>query len=105
MNALIEKQNAEMLKLREDEQELENKREARFSRAAAEQKRKLEKDFGMERARAQMRIQKLSEYFLVYVVPTQMISRNSKSRTESKLDHCFLLKFVMIKSINQENEY
>lgn len=36
MNALIEKQNAEMLKLLEDEQQLENKREARFGRAAAE---------------------------------------------------------------------
>ena len=54
-----------MLKLLEDQQELENQREARFSRANADEKRKLEKDFGMERARAQMRIQKLSEYFLI----------------------------------------
>jgi len=30
-------------------------------RAGVEEKRKLEKEFGMERARAQMRIQKLSE--------------------------------------------
>ena len=41
MNSLIEKQNAEMLKLLEDEQQHENKREAKFSRSAAEEKRKL----------------------------------------------------------------
>ena len=35
MNSMIEKQNAEMLKLLEEEQEHENKREARFGRAAA----------------------------------------------------------------------
>lgn len=50
-----------MLKLLEDEQELQNHRQAKFARATAEQKRKLEKQFGMERAKAQMRIQKLSE--------------------------------------------
>lgn len=61
MNVMIEKQNSEMLKLLEDEQELENQREAKFGRASAEEKRKLEKEFGLERARAQMRIQKLSE--------------------------------------------
>ena len=43
MNSMIEKQNAEMLKLLEEEQENENKREARFGRAAPEEKRKLEK--------------------------------------------------------------
>ena len=78
LNNLIEKQNSEMLKLLEDQQELENQREARFSRANADEKRKLEKDFGMERARAQMRIQKLSEYFLIYLVLTLPNSKNSK---------------------------
>ena len=50
-----------MLKLLEDEQELENKREERFARASQDEKRRLEKEFGMERAKAQMRIQKMSE--------------------------------------------
>ena len=36
-----------MLKLLEDEQQLENKREAKFSRAAPDEKRKLQKQFGM----------------------------------------------------------
>ena len=40
---MIEKQNAEMLKLLEDEQLSENKREARFGRAVPEEKRKIEK--------------------------------------------------------------
>lgn len=40
---MIEKQNTSMLKLLEDEQELENQRETKFSRSSAEEKRKLEK--------------------------------------------------------------
>ena len=50
-----------MLKLLEDEQKAENEREEKFTKASAEEKRKLQKDFGMERAKAQARIQKLSE--------------------------------------------
>ncbi len=61
MNGLVDKQNAEMLKILEDEQEAENKREEKFVRASLEEKKKLEREFGMERARAQTRIQKLSE--------------------------------------------
>ena len=84
---MIEKQNAEMLKLLEDEQLSENKREARFGRAVPEEKRKIEKEFGgMERARAQMRIQKLSEYISPYLVPTLQTSRSTKTTTESEPD-------------------
>lgn len=36
MNVLIDKQNAEMLKILEEEQEAENKREERFMRATLE---------------------------------------------------------------------
>lgn len=69
-----------MLKLLEDEQELENQREARFARASAEEKRKLEKEFGLERAKAQMRIQKLSEYSFVNLVRTLGKSRSTRIR-------------------------
>ena len=61
MNAMIDKQNTEMLKILEDEQEAENKREQKFVRATLEEKKRLEREFGMERAKAQARIQKLSE--------------------------------------------
>lgn len=61
MNVLIDKQNAEMLKILEEEQEAENKREERFMHATLEEKKRLEREFGMERAKAQARIQKLSE--------------------------------------------
>lgn len=61
MHSIIDKQNAEMLRILEDEQEAENKREEKFSQASLEDKKRLERDFGMERARAQARIQKLSE--------------------------------------------
>ncbi len=71
MNLMIEKQNAEMLKLLEDEQSLQNQRQEKFGRASAEQKRKLQKQFGLERAKAQMRIQKLSEYVYINLVLTQ----------------------------------
>lgn len=36
MNALIDKQNAEMLRILEEEQEAENKREERFMHATLE---------------------------------------------------------------------
>lgn len=58
---MIDKQNTEMLKILEDEQEAENKREQKFVRATLEEKKRLEREFGMERAKAQARIQKLSE--------------------------------------------
>lgn len=61
MNELIQKQNADMLKLLEDEQTAQNEREERFKRANHEEKKRLEKEFGVERAKAQTRIQKLSE--------------------------------------------
>ena len=58
---MIEKHNKEMLKLLQDEQRAENEREEKFFKVSNEEKRKLEKDFGMQRAKAQARIQKLSE--------------------------------------------
>ena len=61
MNVLIQKQNSEMLKLLEDEQVAENEREDKYKRGNKEDRQRLEKEFGVERAKAQARIQKLSE--------------------------------------------
>lgn len=41
MNKIIDRQNAEMLKLLEDEQEAENKREDKFTKANLDDKKKL----------------------------------------------------------------
>lgn len=41
MHKMIDRQNAEMLKLLEDEQESENKREERFIKAGLDDKKKL----------------------------------------------------------------
>lgn len=61
MDELIKKQNADMLQLLENEQKAENEREEKFKRALTQDKLKLQKEFGIERAKAQTRIQKLSE--------------------------------------------
>lgn len=51
-----------MLKVLEEEQAAENGREDEMSKISDQQERKrLEKIFGMERAKAQARIQQLSE--------------------------------------------
>ena len=47
MQSMIDKQNAEMLKLLEDEQDAENKREDRFSNATLDEKKRLEREFGL----------------------------------------------------------
>jgi predicted aminopeptidase len=50
-----------MLKVLEEEQNAENEREKHFIASTMDEKKKLEKQYGMERAKAQARIQKLSE--------------------------------------------
>lgn len=51
-----------MLRLLEEEQKQENQREDRYRKAGNEEKQKLDREYGAERAKAQTRIQKLSEY-------------------------------------------
>jgi hypothetical protein len=58
---MIDKHNTEMLKVLEEEQEAENKRDEQSSKLTIEERKKVEREFGMERARAQTRIQKLAE--------------------------------------------
>lgn len=58
---MVNKQNSEMLKVLEEEQNAENEREKHFIASTMDEKKKLEKQYGMERAKAQARIQKLSE--------------------------------------------
>jgi hypothetical protein len=58
---VVNKQNSEMLKVLEEEQNAENEREKHFIASTMDEKKKLEKQYGMERAKAQARIQKLSE--------------------------------------------
>ena len=50
-----------MLRLLEEEQENENMREEKLMKATPEERKKLEKEFGLDRAKAQTKIQKLSE--------------------------------------------
>lgn len=64
LEALINKQNSEMLRVLEEEQNFENEREKHFIASTMDEKKRLEKQYGMERAKAQTRIQKLSEYRL-----------------------------------------
>lgn len=44
---MVDKQNAEMLKLLEDEQEAENKREEKFGQASLDEKKRMEREFGL----------------------------------------------------------
>lgn len=58
---MVNRQNSEMLRVLEEEQNFENEREKHFIASTMDEKKKLEKQYGMERAKAQARIQKLSE--------------------------------------------
>ena len=91
LNQLIEKHNGDMLKLLENEQEAENERQKKFSEASNDEKRKLQREFGYERAKAQARIQKLSEYFILL---TQFSSCRSQKVQNPSPNPSLSLNFV-----------